>query len=210
MSMNNVQFRVVRYLIAAFAGAAAGLAIYLILGFGEPSRSGRQVGSTASTGRALIGGPFELIDHTGKTRKDAEFRGKYMLVFFGYTHCPDFCPTGLQAMGETLDALGKHAEKIQPIFITIDPERDTPKVLKDYVPNFHKRLIGLSGSKAAVAKAAKAYRVYYAKAGKKGGADYLMDHSTFTYLMGPDGRYLIHISHGTPPKKAAERIRKKF
>ena len=106
--------------------------------------------------------------------------------------------------------MGKDADKIQPIFITIDPDRDTPKVLKDYVPNFHARLIGLSGSDAQVAKAAKAYKVYYARAGKPGTKDYLMDHSTFTYLMGPDGKYLTHFSHGTPPKKVAERIRKLF
>jgi len=204
MSVSRGQFRLLRYLIAMFAGAAVGLAAYLFLGFNDPAT----VGSPRVTGRALIGGPFEMVDHTGKTRKDAEFRGKYMLVFFGYTHCPDFCPTGLQAMAEALDALGKDAEKVQPIFITIDPDRDTPKVLKGYVPNFHARLIGLSGSDAQVAKAAKAYKVYYARAGKPGTKDYLMDHSTFTYLMGPDGSYLTHFSHGTPPKKVAERIRK--
>lgn len=204
MSVSRAQFRILRYLIALLAGGAAGLAAYLILGLDGSSPGG----PTRTTGRALIGGSFELVDQNGKTRTDAEFRGKYMLVFFGYTHCPDFCPTGLQAMTEALDALGKDAEKIQPIFITIDPERDTPKVMKEYVPNFHKRLIGLSGTKAQVAKAAKAYRVYYARAGKPGDEDYLMDHSTFTYLMGPDGQYLAHFSHGTPPKTVAERIRK--
>lgn len=203
MSANPATFRILRYLIALLAGAAAGLAAYLILGL-----DAAPTGPTRTTGRALIGGPFELVDQDGKTRKDAEFRGKYMLVFFGYTHCPDFCPTGLQAMTDSLDALGKDAEKIQPIFITIDPDRDTAKVLKDYVSNFHKQLIGLTGSDAQVAQAAKAYRVYYARAGKPGTADYLMDHSTFTYLMGPDGKYLTHFSHGTPPKTVAERIRK--
>lgn len=203
MSAGQAQFRILRYLIALLAGAAAGLAAYLILGLDTPSS-----GPSRTTGQALIGGPFELVDQNGKTRKDAEFRGKYMMVFFGYTHCPDFCPTGLQAMTESLDALGKDAEKIQPIFITVDPDRDTAKVLKDYVPNFHKRLIGLTGSDEQVAKAAKAYRVYYARTGKPGTEDYLMDHSTFTYLMGPDGQYLTHFSHGTPPKTVAERIRK--
>ncbi len=204
--MSRSQFRILRYLIALLAGAGAGLAAYLILGLDEPTTSG----APRVSGRALIGGPFELVDHTGKTRKEAEFRGRYMLVFFGYTRCPDFCPTGLQAMAETLDALGKDAQKIQPIFITIDPDRDTPKVLKDYVPNFHARLIGLSGSDAQIAKAAKAYKVYYARAGKPGDKDYSMDHSTFTYLMGPKGRYLTHFSHGTPPKTVAARIRKYF
>jgi len=206
MSAGPVQFRILRYLIAVLAGAAVGLAVYLILGLDKgPGGPG---GPSRVTGKALIGGPFELVDHNDKPRKDADFRGKYMLVFFGYTHCPDFCPTGLQAMTEALDALGKDAEKIQPIFITIDPTRDTAAVLKDYVPNFHKRLIGLTGTEQQIAKAAKAYRVYYARAGKDRGEDYLMDHSTFTYFMGPDGRYLTHFSHGTDPKKVAERIRK--
>jgi protein SCO1/2 len=208
--MTRTKFRILRYLIAVLAGAAAGLAAYLILGLDEPIKSGGRAGAPRVTGKALIGGPFELVDQNGKTRTDAEFRGKYMLVFFGYTHCPDFCPTGLQAMAEALDALGKDAAKIQPIFITVDPDRDTPKVLKIYVPNFHARLIGFSGSDAQIAKAAKAYRVYYARAGKPGTKDYTMDHSTFTYLMGPDGKYLTHFSHGTPPKKVAERIRKYF
>ena len=154
MSVSRTQFRILRYLIALLAGGAAGLAAYLILGLDGAS----SVGPTKTSGRALIGGSFELVDQTGKLRKDAEFRGKYMLVFFGYTHCPDFCPTGLQAMAEALDALGKDAEKIQPIFITIDPARDTPKVMKDYVANFHPRLLGLTGSAAQVAKAAKAYQ----------------------------------------------------
>jgi cytochrome oxidase Cu insertion factor (SCO1/SenC/PrrC family) len=204
MSVSRTQFRILRYLIALLAGAAAGLAAYLIVGLDAPSSGG----PTRTTGRALIGGSFELVDQNGKTRTDAEFRGKYMLVFFGYTHCPDVCPTGLQAMAEALDALGKDAEQIQPIFITVDPARDTPAVMKDYVGNFHPRLLGLTGSAAQIAKAAKAYRVYYARAGKPGDEDYAMDHSSFTYLMGPDGKYLTHFSHGTAPKKVAERIRK--
>jgi protein SCO1 len=203
MSASRGQFRILRYLIALVAGAAAGLAAYLILGLDSaPS------GPPTSSGQALIGGKFELVDQNGKTRTDADFRGRYMLVFFGYTHCPDFCPTGLQAMAETLDTLGKDGEKIQPIFITVDPDRDTPQVMKEYVVNFHPRLLGLTGSDAQIAKAAKAYRVYYARAGKPGTEDYLMDHSTFTYFMGPDGKYLTHFSHGTPPKTVAERIRK--
>jgi protein SCO1 len=203
MSASRGQFRILRYLIALVAGAAAGLAAYLILGLDTaPS------GPPTSSGQALIGGKFELVDQNGKTRTDADFRGRYMLVFFGYTHCPDFCPTGLQAMAETLDTLGKDGEKIQPIFITVDPDRDTPQVMKEYVVNFHPRLLGLTGSDAQIAKAAKAYRVYYARAGKPGTEDYLMDHSTFTYFMGPDGKYLTHFSHGTPPKTVAERIRK--
>ncbi|MDJ0948327.1 MAG: SCO family protein [Alphaproteobacteria bacterium] len=162
-----------------------------------------------STGTAAIGGRFQLTDHMGVRRSDADFRGRNMLLFFGYTNCPDFCPTGLQSMAEALDLLGSDADRIVPIFVTVDPERDTSEVLKAYVGLFHPRLIGLSGSAEEVAAAARVYRVYYAKVpDEEGGDDYLMDHSTFTYLMGPDGRYLTHFRHGTPPAEVAARIRK--
>lgn len=142
-----------------------------------------------STGTALIGGPFALVDQTGATRTDADFRGKFMLVYFGYTYCPDVCPTTLQTMTEALERLGKAAARVQPIFITIDPARDTPKVMGQYVAHFYPGMIGLTGTAAQIAAAARAYRVYYAKeAGRD--QDYLMDHSGFVYLMGPDGKYI--------------------
>lgn len=201
--------RPLRYVLAALAGAAVGLALYLAIGdrlFG-PQPSG---GPVRSQGQALIGGPFELIDQTGVTRTDKDFRGKYMLVYFGFTHCPDICPTELQAMTEALAALGDDARKVQPLFVTVDPARDTPELLKTYVANFDKRLIGLTGSPEAVAKAAKIYRVYYAKRLGSGPNDYTMDHSSFVYLMGPDGRYRTHFSHGTSPAAMAKRIRAEF
>jgi cytochrome oxidase Cu insertion factor (SCO1/SenC/PrrC family) len=160
------------------------------------------------SGTALVGGPFSLIDQNGKRVTDQDFRGKYMLIFFGYTYCPDVCPSELQVMSAALDELGPEADKIQPIFITIDPARDTPETLKVYVSNFHPRLIGLTGSEADIALVAKAYRVYYAKAkGTEDKADYLMDHGTILYLMGPDGKFVKHFTYGTEAKGLAEALR---
>ena len=159
-------------------------------------------------GIARIGGPFVLVDHTGAERTEADLKGRHALIYFGYSFCPDVCPTALADMLIALDELGPAAARVQPVFITIDPDRDTPAVLKDYIPNFHPRLIGLSGSAAQIGKAARAYRVYYAKVDDpEAGDNYLMDHSSVIYLMDPDGRYLTHFSHGTGPDTMAKRLR---
>jgi cytochrome oxidase Cu insertion factor (SCO1/SenC/PrrC family) len=156
------------------------------------------------SGSALVGGPFALTDHNGKRVTDQDFRGKYMLIFFGFTYCPDVCPSELQVMSAALDELGPKADRVQPIFITIDPARDTPEAMKLYVANFHPRLVGLTGSPEDVAQVAKAYRVYYARAkGSENQPDYLMDHSTILYLMGPDGRFVKHFTYGTDAKGLA-------
>jgi protein SCO1/2 len=153
-----------------------------------------------------IGGPFTLTDHTGKSVTDADFRGKYMLIYFGYTYCPDVCPTELGVMTQALDRLGPKSEQVQPIFITIDPDRDTVAHMKDYVSLFHPRLVGLTGTPEQVREAARAYRVYYAKAPQKDGKadDYLMDHSSFIYLMGPDGTFVGVYPGGTTADKIVQ------
>jgi protein SCO1/2 len=162
-----------------------------------------------SSGQALIGGPFELIDQAGKTVTDRDFSGRYKLVFFGFTHCPDICPAELQVMVAALESLGDKADKVVPIFITLDPERDTPAVMGDYVKNFSPRLVGLTGSADAVAGAAKAYRVVYAKVGDTGSANgYSVDHSALVYLMDPDGRYLAHFAYGTSAEAMAQGLRR--
>ena len=201
--------RIARLLMAATLGV--GVSFGLLALFGE-DRGGPTVvvGPVTTRGVALVGGPFTLIDQHGKKRTDREFRGTYLLVFFGYTNCPDVCPTGLQDMSEALDALGPDARKVQPIFITIDPGRDRPALLKNYAANFHPRLVALTGSASAIATTANAYRVYYAKSGEKSGDNYLMSHSTFIYLMGPDGKYLTTFSYNTSPKSMAMGIRKLF
>jgi len=152
-----------------------------------------------------IGGAFTLVGHNGKTVTDADFRGRYLLVFFGYTFCPDVCPTALQIVTEAMDLLGVQATKVQPLFISVDPERDTPENLKSFVENFHPRMIGLTGSPEQVAAAAKVYLVYYAKANDE--EEYLMDHSAIIYLMGPDGKFVTHFSHGTSPEAMAAKVR---
>ncbi len=186
------------FLIGALAGAAA-----LVLNT-MPQGQG-----VATTGKALVGGPFTLVDTSGKTVTDKDFRGRYMLVFFGFTHCPDICPTELQVMDATMEALGADAKKVAPIFISVDPERDTPEVVGDYVKNFGDKIIGLTGSPEQVAAAAKAYRASYSKfKDKKSATDYSIDHSTLVYFMGPDGEYITHFPFGTSADKMSEGIRR--
>jgi len=155
-----------------------------------------------------IGGDFTLTDQNGNTRHAADFRGKLMLVYFGYTYCPDACPTALQDMSQALDQLGEKGSQVTPIFITVDPDRDTPAQMKLYAENFHPSLVALSGSKEQVAAAARAYRVYYQKGkpSKPGADDYLMDHTSYIYLMGRDGRYISHFAPGVTAAEMATAI----
>lgn len=152
---------------------------------------------TQSAGQALIGKPFSLTDHNGNTRTSADFAGKYMMIYFGYTYCPDICPTDLSKITRSLELIGDKAKRIQPIFITIDPERDKGEQLASYVENFHPRLIGLTGTVSEIDAVKKAYKVYGVKVDENGKAapdiktdDYLMDHSPQTFLMGPDGKFI--------------------
>lgn len=168
-------------------------------------------------GGALIGGPFTLVDQDGKQRREADFRGEYMLIYFGYTYCPDVCPTALHQMTLALDQLGDRAKSVRPIFITVDPGRDTVARLKKYAANFHPRLVALTGDLDAVKQAAKVYRVYFAKAqsGDGGGEssgdkDYLMDHTSIIYLMDREGRYLTHFNHQTEASKMTAQIRERL
>jgi protein SCO1/2 len=151
-----------------------------------------------------------LVDQNGATRHAQDFRGKLMLVYFGYTFCPDACPTALQDMSRTIDLLGPKGDAVQPIFVTIDPARDTVEQMKLYASNFHPRLIALTGSPEQVAEAAKVYRVYYAKGKSSGGNDYLMDHTVFIYLMGRDGKYVSHFPPGTTAEQMAAAIEKRL
>jgi cytochrome oxidase Cu insertion factor (SCO1/SenC/PrrC family) len=159
-----------------------------------------------------IGGPFALTDQFGKPRTDADFRGQYMLVFFGFTNCPDICPIELQTISDALDQLdAKQSAKVTPIFITVDPARDTPDALRAYVANFHPRLVALTGSAEAIGTVAKSYRVFYAKAtGASAPSDpaaYILDHSAVVYLMGPKGEYVALFSPGTTAQAMAEDLR---
>lgn len=162
-----------------------------------------------STGKALVGGPFTLVDHTGKTVTEKDFRGRYMLVYFGFTHCPDVCPTGLQVMSAALEKVGAKADQVTPILITVDPERDTPEQLASYVPSFHPRLVGLTGSPEQVGAALKSYRVYAKKVDDpKSAAGFTFDHTSLLYLMDRNGDYIAHFTHATPVDRIAERLAK--
>ena len=154
-----------------------------------------------------IGGPFRLRAADGREVTEADFRGRWMLVYFGYTRCPDACPTALQDMANALDMLGAEAKKrVAVLFITIDPERDTAAVMQDYVSAFDAPITGLSGTSAQVDAAAKAYRVYYAKHPKAGG-EYDMDHSSIIYVMDPRGRFATNFTHETAPDEIAAKLR---
>ncbi len=187
----------VLFVIALFAAGFA--AAYSIRFAPETSRT---------EGRALIGGPFSLTDMEGKRLTDAGFRGKLMLVFFGYTHCPDVCPTEMQNMAEVMDKLGPDAKQVAPIFISVDPVRDTPEALSAYVKNFSPLITGLTGTQDEVASAAKAYRVYFKKADGGSPEDYTVDHSAFVYLMDREGNYLTHFMFNTPAETIVSVIRK--
>jgi len=153
-----------------------------------------------------IGGPFTLTNHKGETVTDVSFHGRYMLVFFGYGFCPDVCPTELANLAAAMDYLGPAADKVQPVFITVDPARDTPEYLAQYVAHFHPKLVGLTGTESEIRKVAKSYRVFYAKAPSEKSDEYLVDHSSFVYLMGPDGSYVAMFRHQTDPKEMANAV----
>jgi len=140
----------------------------------------------------VVGGPFTLTDQTGAVRHDSDFRGKLMLVYFGYTYCPDACPAALGTMSAALDRLGAAGAAVQPIFITLDPARDTVAQMKSYAANFAPQLVALTGSDAEVATVARSYRVFYQKVRGSNVDDYTLDHTSLVYLMGRDGKYLAH------------------
>jgi len=204
---------------------APGLAILLMAGWvalsvAGPGPSGRALEARLASfvglsppeagGGLSIGGPFRLTDDKGRAVTDASFRGRWMLVYFGYTSCPDVCPTELATIAAALHDLGADADRVAPLFITIDPARDTPKVLAAYVRLFDRRLIGLTGTPAQIAATAHAYRAYYQKVASGIGNAYHMDHSSFIYLMGPDGRFEDLFNPGTRAADIAASIRSRI
>ncbi len=184
-------------LVLAILGIIAGAALAVVILPGKDTLVPQQ-GMPVETGKALVGGPFTLTDHTGKRVTDKDFLGRPMLIFFGFTNCPDICPSGLQVIAAALDKLGDKGAKVTPIFITLDAARDTPEKLAEYVKSFHPRLIGLTGSEAELAAAAKAYRVFAQKVSDDATpGSYTYDHAAIIYLMGADGNFVTHIPHTT-------------
>lgn len=194
---------------AAFALVA--LVVVLMLGvlIGQRGQQTATAPSGETKTAVKVGGPFQLTDHTGKAVTEADFRGKSLLVFFGYTFCPDVCPTTLYEVARALEALGDKAKNLTPVFITVDPERDTPARLKEYVANFHPAIVGLTGTPEQIRQVAKEFRVYFAKVPDKAGDPnaYLMDHSSILYLMGPDGAFKAHFSHDTAGDAMAAKLK---
>lgn len=202
MTKNLSRFLLIAGFCAVLAvGASAG---FILFSDEKPNSS--------SQGIALIGGAFELTNHRGQRVTDQDFRGKYMLIYFGFTSCPDVCPISLTLMSDALDILSETdpdlVKNITPIFITLDPERDQVAEMAAYVAHFFPGMVGLTGSPDDIRTAAKAYRVFYQKAQLDDSDDYLIDHSSLTFLIGPNGNYLQHFAHGTDGPKMAEKIRK--
>ncbi|GIX11444.1 SCO family protein [Elioraea sp.] len=195
--------RLVAYGLAALLAVGTGAALWLRHDAGVEQR----LGGMAVPPSVSIGGPFTLTDHTGAAVTEASYRGRLMLIFFGFTHCPDVCPTELQVIAEVLDALGEDAARVAPLFVTVDPERDTPEALTRYVALFDPRIIGLTGTPEQIAAVARAYRVYYAKVHPPGATEYTMDHSSFVYLMDAEGRFAGLFRHGAPAAEIAAAVR---
>jgi protein SCO1 len=167
------------------------------------------LGGNGAPGPSAIGGPFRLIDQDGKTITDQDMKGRPFLVFFGYTHCPDVCPATLFDVSELMRAMGDDAKRTAALFITVDPERDTPAALKDYLSSFDPHVRAATGDSAALESAEKAYRVYAKKVpSEKGGEDYSMDHTALVYLMDKQGRFVAPFSLKRTPEAAAAELRK--
>lgn len=155
-----------------------------------------------------FGGPFSLVTQNGRRVSDADFRGRFLLVYFGYTRCPDVCPVDLLVLSKAMEALGPEGERVQPLFITVDPARDTQALLADYLSGFHPKMLGLTGSEAEIADVVRAYKVHRVKYTPAGDpANYGIDHSSLTYLMGPDGKFRTLIPHGAGSERIAEIVR---
>ena len=161
----------------------------------------------AGSGKASIGGDFTLTDQNGNIVHSADLKGKFVLIAFGFTFCPDVCPTTLSTMTQALNTIGDLSNMVQPVFVSVDPERDTPAVLKAYASGFHPRLLALSGTQEQTREVTDAYKVYY-QSHKESPTDtnYLVDHSSFIYLMGPNGEYITHFAYSTPASEMSVRL----
>ncbi len=195
------------HILLVLAAFLTGLVIFLGVFMFATGNLGS--GGSGAPGASAIGGPFQLIDQDGKPITDQDMKGKPFLVFFGFTHCPDVCPTTLFEVSELMRALGKDADRTAALFISVDPERDTPAKMKDYLSSFDPRVRGATGSRPAVEAAEKAYRVYAKKVpSDKVKDDYSMDHTALVYLMDKQGRFVAPFSLKRPPAEAAAELRK--
>jgi protein SCO1 len=194
----------VRILLISLAFATGLMSVFAVIVI-VTGRTSAPIIPTASA----VGGPFQLTDHHGKPISDADLKGKPYLAFFGFTHCPDICPSTLFDVSEIFRALGPEGDRARALFVTVDPERDTVPVLKDYLSNFDPRLIGVTGSAEELNKMLKAFRVYYKKVPTPSG-DYTMDHTSLVYLMDKEGRFVAPFNMKRRPKEAAAELRRYF
>jgi protein SCO1/2 len=191
---------IISVVLGVLLGAVAAVAVF-------PEARDKLFPQTQTSGKALIGGPFMLSDASGKKVTGADYRGRYMLVFFGFTGCPDICPAGLQLISAALDKVGAKADGVAPIFISVDPARDTPQKVGTYVKNFNDRIVGLTGTPEEIAAVAKAYRVFFEKVPNESApAEYGMNHTSIIYLMDADGNYVTHFNPTTTVDAMAEKL----
>ncbi len=186
--------------------AAAAVSVLLALAGCQPAPQAPTFQATDISGAAFAS-DFRLTDHNGQTRTLADFRGKVVAVFFGYTHCPDVCPTTLSDFAAALQQLGPQADKVQVIFVTVDPERDTPDLLRAFVPAFNPGFLGMYTDAETLARLAREYKVVYQKTSVKAADDYLIDHSAGTYVYDPQGRLRLLMPYGSAPDAIAQDIR---
>lgn len=206
MAKNVKKLSLLTKIIISFSIIIALFSIYIIIVVDLPNKP------TAGKGSHIhltdeIGGQFTLIDQNGNQFDSKSLEGKMSLVYFGFTYCPDICPASLQKLTNVVNTLSRYNIDVTPIFITIDPERDNCKLLKSYLEHFHSKFVGLTGSKEDVRKVANLYKVYYAKANNKDPRNYMMDHSSFIYLMDKNGKYIKHFCYDSTVEEIVEFIR---
>lgn len=199
-----------RLIILALLGISIGLGItFALYKFQEPQGVVYKEASTINNNQK-IGGDFSLIDQNGKTRSTKEFRGKILLIYFGYTYCPDVCPMALEHMTKALKMIGKDRDKISVLFVTVDPTRDTKEALKIYSTNFDPNIIMLTGNENDIRKAMDQYKVYAKKEVHEGFSDYLINHTSVVYVMDPHGTYATSFAHSTEPEKIKQILLKQL
>jgi len=203
--------RALRRGAAWFAGGAAAFGLVVFDSDAraeEPQRlDAARLMNDLMTGRGQIGGPFSLTDQRGRPAGPAQWRGKIVLLYFGYLSCPDACPTDLSAIAAAIDALGPLGSRVQPVFVTLDPARDKPEQIGRYAESFHPRFVALSGSEAQTREVAAAYKVYFEKVPARGSDRYSIDHTSFTYVLDVEGNYVGFLPPGTSGVRIAERVR---
>lgn len=199
-------------LAAAILAAAGGAFIYL---WNDAPAEGSRAGATRlmselMSGTATVGGPFTLTDQSGGRRSLSDFRGRLVLLYFGFTYCPDVCPTDLLSIGNLIRSLGPDGDRLQPVFITLDPERDTREVLRAYVASFHPSFVALSGTEDEIRRVATSYKVFFQKVRPPGVGAYLIDHTAYVFLLDREGRFVTLFPPGTPQERMAVIVREQL